>query len=162
EQVDAAHASAVQDRAKTARGAAALKFLWEDFLIPLARAMRPGVEAAVDEFRPDVMCCDQQALAGGLVARTRNLPWATTATTSAGVVDPLAGLPQVKVWFETLVSELEREAGLPHQGELSPHLVLAFTTNALVPGEFPAHYRFVGPSLVDRPEATEFPFGELR
>ncbi|HEY3803595.1 MAG TPA: nucleotide disphospho-sugar-binding domain-containing protein [Kofleriaceae bacterium] len=162
EQVDASHATAVQDRAKTARGAAALKFLWEDFLVPLARSMRPGVEAAVDEFRPDVMCCDQQALAGGLVARKRHLPWATTATTSAGVVDPLAGLPQVKVWFENLIAELERESDLPHEGELSPRLVLAFTTHALVPGEFPAHYRFVGPSLADRPEPTEFPFGELR
>src|SRR5262245_35532806 len=53
EQVDASHADAVQDKAKTTRGAAALKFLWEDFLVPLARSMRPGVEAAVDEFRPD-------------------------------------------------------------------------------------------------------------
>jgi MGT family glycosyltransferase len=162
EQVDASHAEAVQDKARTARGAAALKFLWEDFLVPLARSMRPGVETAVDEFRPDVMCCDQQAVAGGLVARRRNLPWATLATTSAGVVDPLAGLPQVKAWFEALIAELEREADLPHAGELSPHLVLAFTTPALVPGAFPAHYKFVGPSIADRPESTEFSFDQLR
>jgi MGT family glycosyltransferase len=162
EQVDASHAEAVQDKARTARGAAALKFLWEDFLVPLARSMRPGVETAVDEFRPDVMCCDQQAVAGGLVARRRNLPWATLATTSAGVVDPLAGLPQVKAWFEALIAELEREADLPHAGELSPHLVLAFTTPALVPGAFPAHYKFVGPSIADRPESTEFSFEQLR
>jgi len=162
EHVDASHAEAVQDKARTARGAAALKFLWEDFLVPLARSMRPGVETAVDEFRPDVMCCDQQAVAGGLVARRRNLPWATLATTSAGVVDPLAGLPQVKAWFEALIAELEREADLPHAGELSPHLVLAFTTPALVPGAFPAHYKFVGPSIADRPESTEFPFDQLR
>ena len=162
EQVDASHAEAVQDKAKTARGAAALKFLWEDFLVPLARSMRPGVEAAVDEFAPDVMCCDQQAVAGGLVARRRGLRWATLATTSAGVVDPLAGLPQVKAWFENLIGELEREADLPHAGELSPQLVIAFTTPALVPGAFPAHYKFVGPSIADRPESTEFPFEQLR
>jgi UDP:flavonoid glycosyltransferase YjiC (YdhE family) len=162
EQVEPAHADAVQERARTARGAAALKFLWEDFLVPLARSMRPGVEAAVAEFSPDVMCCDQQALAGGLVARRREMPWATLATTSAGVVDPLAGLPQVKAWFDALVFELEREADLPRAGELSPHLVLAFTTRALVPGEFPAHYKFVGPSIADRPEATQFPFELLR
>jgi MGT family glycosyltransferase len=162
EAVEPAHADAVQQKAQTARGAAALKFLWEDFLIPLARSMRPGVEAAVAEFSPDVLCCDQQAVAGGLVARRRSLPWATLATTSAGVVDPLAGLPQVKAWFDALITELEREADLPHAGELSPQLVLAFTTQALVPGAFPAHYRFVGPSIADRPESTEFPFGELR
>ena len=162
EQVDRAHADAVADRARTARGAAALKFLWEDFLVPLARSMRPGVDAAVTEFAPDVMVCDQQALAGGLVARARNIAWATSSTTSAGVVDPLAGLPQVKLWFDNLVGELERESGLDHHGELSPHLVLAFTTPALVPGEFPAHYKFVGPSIADRPETAEFPFELLK
>jgi UDP:flavonoid glycosyltransferase YjiC (YdhE family) len=162
EQVDRAHADAVADRARTARGAAALKFLWEDFLVPLARSMRPGVDAAVTEFQPDVMVCDQQALAGGLVARARKLPWATSSTTSAGVVDPLAGLPQVKLWFDNLVTELERESGLDHQGELSPQLVLAFTTRALVPGEFPDHYKFVGPSIADRPETAEFPFELLK
>ena len=162
EQVDASHADAVQEKAKTARGAAALKFLWEDFLIPLARSMRPGIEAAVDEYGPDVICCDQQAIAGGLVARRRRLPWATLATTSAGLVDPLAGFPQVKAWFDALIGQLEREAKLPHVGEMSKHLVLAFTTPALVPGEFPPHYKLVGPSIADRPESTEFPFDQLR
>src|SRR5580698_6133784 len=37
------HAQAVDDRSKAVRGAAALKFLWEDFLAPLARQMRPGI-----------------------------------------------------------------------------------------------------------------------
>src|ERR1051325_8986258 len=86
----------VTDKAKAVRGAAALKFLWEDFLVPLARSMLPAVDAAVTAFSPDVMCCDQQAIAGGLVARRRGTPWATSATTSAGVVDPLAGLPPAK------------------------------------------------------------------
>ena len=125
--------------------------------------MRPGIDAAVTEFAPDVVCVDQQAVAGGIVARQRALPWATLATTSAGVTDPLASLPQVKRWLRDLIGELEREAGLPpaELGELSPHLVLAFTTRALVPGEFPAHYRFVGPSISDRPETTEFPMASL-
>jgi len=152
----------VTERAATSRGAAALKFLWEDFLVPLARSMRPGIDAAVTEFAPHVMCVDQQAVAGGIVARRRGLPWATLATTSAGLTDPLAGLPQVKQWFENLIGELEAEAELPRAGELSPHCVLAFTTPALVPAAFPAHYHLVGPSIADRPEATEFPFAELR
>jgi MGT family glycosyltransferase len=42
--------------------------------------------------------------------------------------------------------------------------VIAFTTSALVgPLErFPAHYRFVGPSISDRPETAPFPFEQLR
>lgn len=158
---------AVTDRARAVRGAAALKFLWEDFLVPLARSMRPAVDAAVTELAPDVMCVDQQAIAGALVARARGLPWATTATTSAGVIDPLAGLPQVDRWLRDLLGGLAAEAGVPLAAgeavELSPHLVLAFTTAAMVgPVErFPAHYRFVGPSIADRPEPTAFPWEAL-
>ena len=156
----------VTDRARVVRGAAALRFLWEDFLAPLARSMLPGVDAAVTEFAPDVMAVDQQAVAGALIARRRALPWATLATTSAGVVDPLAGLPEVKRWLGELVAGLERDAGLAPvaAGELSPHAVIAFTTAAMVgpTDRFPAHYRFVGPSISDRPEAAAFPWDLLR
>ncbi|OWY61330.1 hypothetical protein B7486_64340, partial [cyanobacterium TDX16] len=83
---------AIAERSTGLRGAAALKFLWEDVLHPLAVAMVPGVEAAVDSFRPDVLIADQQAFAGSLVARRRGLPWATSATTSAELARPLEGL----------------------------------------------------------------------
>lgn len=158
--------ASVSDRARGVRGAAALKFLWEDFLVPLARSMRPGIEAAIAEFAPAVLAVDQQAVAGGLAARRAHLPWATLATTSAGLTDPLAALPQVKRWLAELLAGLEREAGLDptDAGELSPHLVIGFSTAALVgPLErFPAHYRFVGPSIADRPETTPFPWERLR
>jgi MGT family glycosyltransferase len=104
-------------------------------------------------------------VAGGLVARRRALPWATLATTSAGVVDPFAALPQVKRWYRDLIADLEREAELApaDHAEVSPHLVIAFTTTALVGRhDFPPHYRFVGPSLGARPEPDDFPFGDLR
>ena len=166
EHAPAALVAELAEKRRTARGAVALKFLWEDFLVPLARSMRPGVEAAVAEFAPHVLAVDQQALAGALVARTRGLPWATLATTSAGVVDPLAGLPQVRAWLYDLLASLERDAGLApagHPPELSPHLVIAFSTAALVGplDRFPPHYRFVGPSIHDRPETAPFPWDAL-
>lgn len=155
-------------RARAVRGAEAFKFLWEDFFLPLARAMRPGVETAARAYRPDVLVVDQQALAGAVEARRLGLPWATFATTSAGVVDPLAGLPLVRAWLDERLDGLAREAGLAlAPGEpldRSPHLVVAFTTEALVgPAErFPAHYAFVGPSLRGRPETVPFPWEALR
>jgi MGT family glycosyltransferase len=161
-------AGAVTDKARAVRGAAALKFLWEDFLVPLARSMRPGIETAVDEFGPDVLVVDQQAVAGALVARRRGLPWASTATTSAGVIDPLAALPQVERWLRDLLARLATDAGVtPRDGEpveLSPQLVVAFTTSAMVGplDRFPAHFRFVGPSIADRPESSDFPWDALR
>jgi MGT family glycosyltransferase len=48
-------------------------------------------------------------------------------------------------------------------GELSPRLVVVFSTDALVgpTAAFPAHYAFVGPSIQTRPDATPFPFESL-
>jgi MGT family glycosyltransferase len=160
---------AITERSTGLRGAAALKFLWEDVLHPLAVAMVPGVEAAVDAFRPDVLVVDQQAVAGAVVGRRRGLTWATSATTSAEFARPLEGLPKVAAWVRDTLVDFQVEAGVPRdqaeQGDLrfSDQLVLAFTTEALVgSGEtFPAHYAFVGPSIADRPERGDFPWERL-
>jgi MGT family glycosyltransferase len=152
--------------ARTVRGLAALKFLWEAFFLPLARAMVPGVEDAVARFAPDLLVVDQQAVAGALVARKRGLRWATFATTSAGLTDPLAGLPMVRAWLDAQLATLEREAGLDPipEPDRSPRLVVAFSTAELAGSadRFPAHYRFVGPSINARPQTTPFPWEALR
>jgi UDP:flavonoid glycosyltransferase YjiC (YdhE family) len=90
---------------------------------PLApRRHEPTVRRAVELIRPDVVVADQQALAGALAAQRADVPWATSATTSSALIDP------------------------PNAGDLrlSPHLVIAFTTKALV-GECAAPALFVGP-----------------
>ena len=69
-------------QARAVRGLAAFQFLWEEFFIPLARGMMAGVESAVQAIEPDVLVVDQQAVAGALVARRREMRWATLATTS--------------------------------------------------------------------------------
>jgi len=152
-------------QAQTVRGLAALKFLWSDFFLPLATAMVPGVEHAVDDFQPDVLIVDQQALAGALVARKRGLPWVTFATTSAGVTNPLAALPKVKAWLDDCFENLQRDAGLPPEPTLdaSPHGVVVFSTAALVggTGQYPDHFHFVGPSIRQRQDDTPFPWDAL-
>jgi MGT family glycosyltransferase len=156
-------------RSERLRGPAALKLLWEDFLIPLAVAMVPGVEAAVDEFAPDVLVVDQQTLAGALVARRRGIPWATSATTSSEFVQWSVDLPKVDEWIEQRLLDLQRRFDVPdeetRQSDLrfSDHLVIAFTTEALVGPreEFPAHYAFVGPAIGARPRMIDFPWDWL-
>jgi MGT family glycosyltransferase len=146
------------------RGAGALKFLWADFIVPLAHASLPGVEAAVDAVAPDVVVVDQQALAGALVARRRGLPWATSATTSAEFTQPYAAMPKVHDWIRDQMGQLCRDAGIePADLRFSDDLVLAFTSAALIgPGErFPGHYAFVGPALGARPDSTDFPWEAL-
>jgi MGT family glycosyltransferase len=148
------------ERSRRARGLESLQILWE-LLVPLARAMRPGVAAAIDALRPDVLVVDQQAIGGALAARHAGIRWATFCTTSATVVNPLAAMPKVAAWVDAQVVALQQEAGLPAtpDGELSPGLVVVFSTDALVGplDRFPAHYRFVGPALA-RADATPFPF----
>ncbi len=131
------------------RGFAALKYLWESYLVPLADAMVPGVAAAVAAFAPDVVVVDQQAMAGALVAARCGVPWATSASTSTELADPLGSLPKVASWVSGLQAGLRARHGVL-LGDLrfSPHLVLAFTTRALA-GEcrvaVPVSY--VGPAL---------------
>ncbi|RSM44448.1 glycosyl transferase [Amycolatopsis balhimycina DSM 5908] len=147
------------------KGPAALRFLWEDFLVPLGDAMAPGVAAALDAFQPHVVVADQQALAGGLLADAGGLPWVTSATTSAELVDPLSGMPKVADWVDGLLAGLRtRIAGGRGEADprFSPHGVLAFTTRELLgAAELPPRIRLVGPALGPRPSTTDFPWAWL-
>ena len=160
---------AIAEKSTGLRGAAALKFLWEDVLHPLAVAMVPGVDAAVDTFEPDVLVGDQQAFAGALVARRRKVSWATSASTSAELARPLDGLPKLAAWVRETLVDLQIESGVPRAeaelGDLrfSDQLVLAFTSRAMVGSaeDFPPQYAFVGPTIDDRPERGDFPWDRL-
>ncbi|MET7452191.1 glycosyltransferase [Streptomyces sp. NPDC005574] len=148
------------------RGPEALKFLWERFLVPLAEDMAPGVRTAVDEFRPDAVVADQQALAGGLVAELLGVPWATSATTSAEFTDVLAGMPKVADWLAGLLRTLRTRVGDPSgtaDPRFSPHLVLAFSTPELVgPGARTGRQiHWVGPAVPPRPAPPGFPWDWL-
>ncbi|MFC3452696.1 glycosyltransferase [Amycolatopsis speibonae] len=134
-------------------GAEALRFLWSDYLIPLAEAMVDKTAAAVRGFRPDVIVADQQAFAGALVAEQFGLPWATSASTSAELTSPYP--PKVEAWIAGLLAGLRTRFGLTGHGDLrlSPHLVLAYTTEALLgPVPLPRQTHLVGPVLTGRPE----------
>ncbi|MCC5474116.1 glycosyltransferase [Streptomyces barringtoniae] len=148
------------------RGAEALKFLWERYLLPLADAMAPGVSAAVEAFRPDVVVADQQAFAGALVAERLGLPWATSATTSAEFTGAYDGLPKVVAWLRHRLSELRARVGDPSgtaDPRFSPHLLMIFSTPELVGPLAPLapHVHYVGPSLAHRPAGPGFPWERL-
>ncbi|MFF9053727.1 glycosyltransferase [Streptomyces erythrochromogenes] len=163
----------LHERWRNLRGVGALRFLWEEALVPLARAMVPGVERAVRTFGPDVVVADQQALAGPLVARRLGVPWATSASTSAELTRPFADFPKVGEWVAGQIAGLLAEFGAgrePRAGEaqgwdprFSERLVLVFSTPELVgtAGECPAHHAYVGPAFGARPAAPGFPWQRL-
>jgi UDP:flavonoid glycosyltransferase YjiC (YdhE family) len=148
------------------KGPAAFQFLWESFLVPLADAMAPGVRAAIEAYDPDVVVCDQQAVAGALVAEPLGRVWVTSATTSAELVDPLAGMPKVAAWLDGLLARLRNricDGAGSADPRFSPHGVLAYTTRALLgPVELPDRVWLVGPSVAERPASgDDFPWDWL-
>jgi UDP:flavonoid glycosyltransferase YjiC (YdhE family) len=155
----------IAQRGQGLRGAEAFRFLWKDFIIPLAEAMLSGVEAAVERFDPDVLIVDQQAIAGAVVARRRGLRWATSATTSSELVNPFALFPMFGTWIADELREFQHRVGVPAayatRGDLrfSDQLVLAFSTAELVGGgPFPSTWYFAGPAIGRRPVWAEFPW----
>jgi MGT family glycosyltransferase len=160
--------SAIAERGHGLRGAEAFRFLWKDFIVPLAEAMLPEIEAAVEWFAPDVLVVDQQAIAGALVARRRGLRWATSATTSSELADPFAIFPMFGAWIVDQLHALQRRLGISateaSQGDLrfSEQLVLAFSTEELVGGgPFPPEWLFTGPAIATRPVRAKFPWSWL-
>ncbi|MFF4218403.1 glycosyltransferase [Streptomyces nondiastaticus] len=143
------------------RGAAALRFLWEDFLVPLAEAMAPDTRAAVRGFGPDVIVADQHALAGALAAERLGVRWATSATNPAEAGAALAALPKADAWIRGLQGRLRErfgDQGATHDLRFSPGLVLAYTVAELASGHTPRpQLRWVGPAVPARSESADLP-----
>ncbi|AGA90229.1 glycosyltransferase, MGT family [Thioflavicoccus mobilis 8321] len=156
----------LRSRFQSVRGFQNLKLMWDEVFIPMARLMLPGVLAAAERYRPDVLVSDQQTIAGALAARRLGLRWATSATTPADRVRALEAFPKVLAWTEERLADLQREVGLDPVSvpEDSPSLVLSFTTEALagVDARTDRQYRYVGPALGRRPDETAFPWDKLR
>jgi zeaxanthin glucosyltransferase len=143
-------------RDQAGHGIAALKSLWQDYLIPMARFMLPAVNRAIRTYQPDVVVVDQHALAGALAAHRRGLPWATLVTGAMELTRPLAALPHVEAWVHGQAEALfrtEKDGDPDARPDLlfSPYLVIAFTTTALT-GEqqFPGHFVLAGAALLGR------------
>ncbi|MFF1338571.1 glycosyltransferase [Streptomyces sp. NPDC058290] len=167
--------AALHDRWRDLRGVGALRFLWEEALVPLARAMVPGVTDAVRGFAPDLMVADQQALAGPVVARRLGIPWATSASTSAELTRPFADFPKVGEWVDGQISGFlaayaadgaagaTGADGTGWDPRFSERLVLVFSTPELIGAvdDFPPHHAFVGPAFGARPHPPGFPWQRL-
>ena len=143
-------------------GVAAVKSLWENFVVPFARNMLPAVDNAVHDYRPDVMVADGLALAGAIVAQRHSLPWATLSGTLE-LSQSLTSLPRLDAWVMRQRAAVWGAAGLPGQEvRFSPHLVIGFVGRSLMNGvALPGHVELVGPALADRLDAPDFPWDWL-
>ncbi|MEU8510443.1 glycosyltransferase [Kitasatospora sp. NPDC048722] len=153
-------------RAQGGHGLAALRSLWEGFIVPYARFTLKPLDAIVREHRPDVVLVDQHAPAGGIVAHRHGLPWASFAPGAMELGRPYRALPQVEAWMTGLLRGLWERAGLPAEEytdlRFSPALVLATTGSALTGTRaHPPEYALVGPVHGVRPADPSFPWERL-
>jgi MGT family glycosyltransferase len=149
-----------------ARGLESVRLFFEDYLLPLTRHAIAPLEAAVRDFRPDVMAVDHQMLAGALVARRLGLPWVSLVTTSASIIRLS---PLLDAWVGEQYLDLQKEylpsGSIVDRPDFSPLSVIVFSIEALLGAErdrIAAPYAFVGPaSQAKRPE-VDFPWAWLR
>lgn len=148
------------------RGLESVRLFFEDYALPLARQSLPLIEAAVADFRPDVMVVDHQMPAGALVARKLGLPWATLVTTTASILK-LSGM--LDSWVAGQYASLQ-DGYLPdalrcERPDFSPQASIVFSTPSLVGAEHAlvdAPYVFVGPTRGEGRREIDFPWDWLR
>jgi MGT family glycosyltransferase len=157
--IDQAAIEALRSRPYSLGWAAAVRFFWEDFLVPAANTMVPWVEDGLDRFEPDVLVVDQQAMAGAIVGNQRGVLWVTFATQMSELLDTTAAFPKIAAWTRQKMTDLQVAFGVPQTRaeatdlRFSDHLVLAFTTREFAGAEAAAgrpNVVFVGPALTDR------------
>ncbi|WP_261570013.1 glycosyltransferase [Frankia gtarii] len=153
----------VEERSRGLRGPASLKFLWEEFLLPIGTAMAADTDALVDSFEPDVMVVDQQAIGAALVARRREPRWVTLATTSAEFDDPYRDMAGIGTWVVEAQRGFQRACGVPEAAttdlRFSTDLTLVCSVRALLrdPGGSPPAV-YIGSPVGPRPGAADFPW----
>ena len=135
-------------------GMAAVRELWDEYVLPLNRFIRGPVDRAVAEYQPDVVLADQYALAGALAAHKNKVAWATLC---AGILEltPPAGDPGLQDWVRSKLAQAWQDAGLPADDSIdlrfSPYLVIATTTRALTgTAPMPQHCVLIGAALGPR------------
>ena len=138
---------------------------YRDVVVPLATSMRAGVDDAVAAFAPDAMVVDQHALAGAFAARRIKLPWVTSAPSAQLLIRTLESFAPARRWLAAQLEQAQVEAGLVpvEWPDVSPHLVLLYTSSALAGADFvaPPQCRLVGPCLLHRDSMVDFPWDEL-
>ena len=126
-------------------GMAAVRELWDQYVVPLNRFIQGPVDRAVAEYQPDVVVADQYALAGALAAYKHGVRWASLCS---GVLElaPPAEDPGLQEWVRSKLDRAWATAGLPADDGIdlrfSPYLVIATTSQALT-GTIPMPERCV-------------------
>ena len=146
------------------RGLESLRFFYEDFCLPLAYSSLLPLEIIAREYKPDLIICDHQMLAGALVASKLNIPWLSSVTTTAST---LKMQPLLNAWLIEKLRDLQTTYRMPSiidRPDFSPYGVIVFSSEQLLGDKHdrvPALYHFVGPAFANRAALPDFPWQRL-
>ncbi|MEX5635343.1 nucleotide disphospho-sugar-binding domain-containing protein [Parafrankia sp. FMc2] len=165
DEITAEQRADLEARSRPLRGPASLKFLWEEFILPLGTSMARDVGEVLERWRPDLVVADQQAIGAALAARRAGIRWATLATTSAEFDDPYAVLAGIGHWVSDRLREFQLAHGVPDDGaerldlRFSEDLTVVCSVPSLLRSSFhPSHQVFVGCAAGVRRPAPAFPW----
>lgn len=147
-----------QISSKNVAGIESVKFLYEDVLIPLNRYMYEHINVCVSSFKPDVIINDQQLFSGAIVAKQRQLKYATSVTAPAAI-KMQHDLPGVSGWEANQIIALQHELGLAQETSVacSEDLTLVYTSQEFFGEmELDRNYKFIGLSTLNRPTKFDF------
>lgn len=135
-------------------GIAAVRELWDEYVIPFNRFISGPVDRAMADYQPDVVLADQYALAGALAAVKHGVRWATLCPGPLELTPPTCD-PGLRELVASKLAQARETLGGPGEDWLdprfSPHLVIATTIPALtgtVP--MPDHFALIGPAFGPR------------
>jgi UDP:flavonoid glycosyltransferase YjiC (YdhE family) len=140
-------------RALSEVGVAAVRELWDEYVLPLNRFICEPVDRAVAACRPDVVVADQYALVGALAAHKRGVRWATLCSGVLELTPPAD--PGLREWVRSKLVPVRQASGLPAGDDIdllfSPYLVIATTSRALTgAAPLPERCVLVGAALGSR------------
>ena len=148
------------------RGLESVRLFFEDYCIPMTRACFQPIRDVIKQFLPDILVVDHQMPAGALAAQAAGLPWVSLVTTTASILKLSDTLDEwVSTQFASLQEELLPEKPSRARPDLSPHLVLVFSSQELMGNLdhcLPAPYSFVGPVQGEGRVAAAFPWDKLK
>jgi zeaxanthin glucosyltransferase len=132
-------------------------------LIEQTPAQVEGLREILRQWQPAVVVIDPLLYASAIAAELEGLPWVAMSNSLNPVLpdDLDSALLRTVRWLAPARDRLFADHGLEARFRgcdiLSPHLTLAFTTEALV-GEPPAGVELIGPALPSGPRGDETPF----
>lgn len=145
------------------RDAAWLRAWIHALLVERAADLVDGIRAIIRQWQPTAVVIDPLLYASAIAASVEGVPWVSMSNSLNPVLpdgldsDLLRTVRGLSAERDALFARYGLQAQFRGCDVLSPHLTLAFATEALV-GQAPAGVDLVGPALPQGPRGDELPF----